>query len=70
MSRIIAGLRWSKECGDHPGTVPLVAMVALGAVAGGFVGAGVMLAMFGPLYLYGAWERGGISGAGSKEDNA
>lgn len=61
MGTVIAGLRWSKTCGDHPGTVPLVMLVTLGLTAGGILGAFVMLAVFGPLYLYGAWERGKIA---------
>jgi hypothetical protein len=58
MKTILAGLRWSKECGDHPGTVPLLCLVGLGAAAGGFVGALVMTAIYGPMFLWGCWCRG------------
>lgn len=50
---------------DHPGTPILVGFAVLGGVAGaerGFTwsicGAGIMLAIFGPMYLFGAWESG------------
>lgn len=52
--------------GSHPGLIPLIYMVALGALAGAmtgsalraFVGAVLMLLGFGTLYLVGAYERG------------
>lgn len=58
VNRIRRGLRYSEKYGSHPGTAPLVAFVLLGAVAGGIIGAGIMLAVFGPFYLLGAYERG------------
>lgn len=42
----------------HPGNFWLAVFAIMGALAGGWMGVGVMLAMFGPLYLIGAWERG------------
>lgn len=42
---------------NHPGTVSLVFLTLLGALAGGITGSLIMLAIFGPLYLYGAWQR-------------
>lgn len=51
--------------GTHPGTSVLVAFVVMGFVCGSqrgltmaFVGAGFMLAAFGPPYLIGAHDRG------------
>jgi hypothetical protein len=56
---IIAG------CGSHPGTGVLVFFVLMGVISGlqrgdweaGLIGGGVMLAFFGPIYLYGAYDR-------------
>jgi hypothetical protein len=36
----------------------LIVLTLLGFVAGQFVGAAIMLVFYGPLYLYGAYERG------------
>ena len=58
MRRILRGLSYSEHCGSHPGTPVIAALVILGAVAGGIAGASIMAAVFGPLYLYGAYERG------------
>lgn len=44
---------------NHPGNVPLIGMTVLGAVAGGWPGAAIMLALFGSVYLFGAYEGGG-----------
>lgn len=62
---IITGCGNLPGYGPHPGTAYLVALVLLGGIAGlqrgweaGPIGAGVMLAVFGPMYLYGAFERG------------
>jgi hypothetical protein len=51
--------------GEHPGTVPLVMLIVAGGLAGlergvlgGLVGALLMAAVFGPVYLYGAYTRG------------
>jgi hypothetical protein len=43
--------------GDHPGTFILLMVSILGALAGGWIGAVVMLVVFGPFYLMGAYER-------------
>lgn len=50
--------------GDHPGTGFMVMLVLMGFSAGAsrgwdraFIGAAVMLAVFGPMYLYGAYDR-------------
>lgn len=43
--------------GPHPGTWILVALVAMGAIAGTWLGAGIMLLLFGPIYLAGAYSR-------------
>lgn len=53
MSRILRGLR------GHPGTVYLLAFAVLGWVAAeSWWGALIMLAVFGPFYVLGAYERG------------
>ena len=63
--RIARGLRESPEYGPHPGTPVMVGMIILGMAAGidrgvwGATAGGCAMALiFGPLYLYGAWERG------------
>lgn len=44
---------------NHPGTPVILFLAIAGFVAAGHVwGSAVMLGMFGPLWLYGAWERG------------
>ena len=43
--------------GAHPGTAMLLVFVALGAVAGTWLGVVVMLLIFGPIYLWGAYSR-------------
>jgi hypothetical protein len=43
--------------GPHPGTFILVALVSIGGIAAGLLGAMVMLGVFGPVYLLGAYER-------------
>ena len=66
IARLWRGAHWSKEYGEHPGTVPLIMMIAAGCVAGAdrhpawgpFLGGGVMAAVFGPLWLVGCWHRG------------
>jgi len=53
LRRIRRGVR------GHPGTIPLLALVGMGWVAAGtWWGAVVMLGIFGPPYLVGAWGRG------------
>ena len=34
IARLWRGAHWSKEYGEHPGTVPLIMMIAAGCVAG------------------------------------
>jgi len=62
---IIRGCGYLDGYGEHPGTPFLIAMVVMGFVAGaqrgllvGLIGAGVMLAVFGSMYLCGAHDRG------------
>lgn len=64
LRHIVRGCGYLKHCGEHPGTVPLVMFALMGAVAGargGWIyalgGAGIMLATFGPMYLWGAYDR-------------
>lgn len=45
--------------GHHPGTMWVVFFVGLGAVAGGWAGAAIMAAIVVPLFLVGAYSRGG-----------
>lgn len=42
---------------NHPGTVPLIGVVLLGGVAGGLTGMLIMAAIFGSIYLFGAYGR-------------
>ena len=67
MRRLIRGARWSKEYGHHPGTPYLSFMVVAGFYAGlqrgwgwGIAGSGIMLLVFGPIWLMGCWNRGDI----------
>ena len=62
---IIRGCGYLPGYGSPPGTPVLILFVLMGGLAGaqragwvGFLGgAGVLLAVFGPLYLYGSYER-------------
>lgn len=56
--QIWRGMQYSDEYGSHPGTPIVLGAVFLGGLAGGWVGAVMMLVVFGALYLYGAYERG------------
>ena len=58
---ILRGCGYTPQCGHHPGTLWLVYLTIIGIVAGGWLGGVAMLAMFGPLYLFGAYERGKIT---------
>ena len=71
LRRLWRGARWSHEYGSHPGTVPLLVLVAAGAIAGAdrdpvwgpLLGSGVMAALYGPLWLIGCWHRGDSASA-------
>lgn len=59
--------------GDHPGTVVLVLLVLMGFGAGlergidrALVGAALMLGVFGPMYLWGAYDRSRSADRSSK----
>jgi hypothetical protein len=61
---IVRGCGTLPHCGEHPGTVFIFGFVLAGAAAGAkggilgaLCGAGAMLAIFGPIYLCGAYER-------------
>ncbi len=61
---LVRGCGTLPHCGEHPGTVFLLGVVLLGAVAGAsggwkgiLGGAGIMFATFGPIYLCGAYRR-------------
>lgn len=67
MRRIWRGLHYSDKYGSHPGAPWVVALPLIAFVAGldhglvrSTIGAVVMLVIFGPLYLYGAYERGDV----------
>lgn len=62
--QIIRGCGDLPYVGDHPGTIWIIAFIFMGGMAGasgglwGFLGGAVFSAIFfGPLYLYGAYER-------------
>lgn len=63
------GLGTTPECGPHPGTGIVVILIGAGVAAGwqsgGWKGAlfglAVSVAVYGPMYLYGAYERGNIT---------
>lgn len=61
---LVRGCGTLPHCGEHPGTMWLVTFVLMGAMAGAkgglvgvFGGAGTMLAVFGSVYLVGAYDR-------------
>lgn len=63
--RVLRGMGYLHGYGHHPGTATLVLFVVMGTIAGAergaaraVIGAGVMLAVFGPMYLIGAHGRG------------
>ena len=66
LKRLWRGARWSEEYGSHPGTPPLLVMIAAGAIAGAdrnplwepLLGGGLFAALYGPLWLIGCWHRG------------
>lgn len=64
ISRIFRGCGYLPGYGSHPGTGALFLFIAMAAVAGlragwrgALLGACVMGAVFGPMYLYGAYDR-------------
>lgn len=57
VARILRGCRRLPCCGPHPGTPWLLMFVGLGAMVAGWTGALVSALFFGPLYLWGAYER-------------
>lgn len=61
----ISGSGYLERYGSHPGTLPLIGPVVLGAVAGSkrgwmgsVLGAVTMLVLFGGVWLIGAHDRG------------
>lgn len=63
-SRLIRGCGYLPTCGSHPGTGILIILILCGGLAGAdkgicgvFFGAGLMTLCFGPIYLYGAYDR-------------
>jgi hypothetical protein len=60
----VRGCGYVEGYGEHPGTIALLAFALMGAAAGArtgwrgaVFGAVAMLAVFGPMYLSGAYER-------------
>ena len=54
MRSILIGIK------GHPGNYILLAILGLGFISGGWFGVFITACAFGPIYLYGAWERGRI----------
>jgi len=67
IKQIWRGMHWMPYVGEHPGNVFLMMFIVMGAAAGGFGGAAVMLVFFGPIYCYGAYDRAQISDRRKKE---
>lgn len=68
LRHMIRGCGTLPHVGPHHGTLMLLVMVTLGAAAGAqrdwrlvLAGAGVMLAVMGPFYLWGAYDRSRLS---------
>lgn len=68
MRQIVRGCGNLPHVGEHPGTIAVLLFTGMGAVAGAhrsvlgaFVGALLMAAVFGPMYLWGAYDRARIS---------
>lgn len=57
----LRGCRALPFVGPHPGTAALILLCLLGLLAGGIVGAIAVLGIFGPVYLYGAYDRAKLS---------
>ena len=66
LERLWRGAHGSEQYGSHPGTPPLLVMIAAGAIAGvdrnplwgPLLGGGLFAALYGPLWLIGCWHRG------------
>lgn len=63
--KIRLGLTDLEGYGEHPGTVVVIGLVSMGALAGArqgikglICGALFMAVFFAPMYLYGAYSRG------------
>jgi hypothetical protein len=57
LRHVVRGCGTLPKCGPHPGTIWLAFFILTGAIAVSWLGAVVTLGFFGPLYLYGAYER-------------
>jgi hypothetical protein len=57
LRQTIRGCGALPHLGDHPGTFVLLMLCILGALAGGWIGAGIMALVFGSMYLLGAYDR-------------
>ena len=69
IKQTIRGIGNLPYVGEHPGTPVFILMIFTGILAGcgrgniylGLFGGLVMILFFGPLYLYGAYDRANIS---------
>jgi len=60
------GMGTLPHVGSHPGTEMFIFFVLTFGLAGGWVGAGVGLLIFGVVYMYGAYDRAEFSDRLSK----
>jgi hypothetical protein len=68
LRQIIRGCRNLPHVGPHPGTVPLILFLGMGLAAGvgrgllpSVIGGLLMLTVFGPMFLIGAYTRARLS---------
>lgn len=57
LRRVVRGMGYLPGFGSHPGTPVIFGIAMLGFFAGGWIGSAVMLGVFGPFYVLGAYER-------------
>jgi len=60
VKRIWRGMWYSEKYGHHPGWESLAMLLLIGGIAGGLRGFGIVLLIFGPMFLIGCWERGDV----------
>jgi len=61
MRQMYRGTGHLPHVGSHPGSLWIVIFAIMGALAGGIVGVAVMVGVFGPVYLWGAYDRANLS---------
>jgi hypothetical protein len=57
MRHIVRGCGELPQCGEHPGTMPLLLLIAIGFSAAGVRGGIAMTVATLPVYLWGAYSR-------------